>query len=213
MTRLATRDLESRRHPSKEVKVSPRLTVTRATITRALIIGTVVIGAFGGGAIVDRAVIATPAWRELGSATWAAYSRHADLDNGFVVYPVYGIGLTVFTIAAAISYRLDRGAPRPAGPPIYLAALCALGVVATTIKAAPIMLGVPDLDTDSVALQNAFDRFTLWGVYVRGAFGTLALLAGIWALAAYPRARGVDVNDGPANVTVAPAYRDASGNR
>jgi hypothetical protein len=93
----------------------------------------------------------------------------------------------VVAIAAAISYGFDRGAPRPAGPPIHLAALCAIGVIGTTIKAAPIMLGIPDLGDDSAALQNAFDQFTFWGLYVRGAFGTIALLASLWALATYPR--------------------------
>jgi hypothetical protein len=192
--------------------VSAQLSVTRGAITRALIVGTVVIGAFGG-AIVDRAVIATPAWRQLGSATWAAYSRHADLGNGLIVYPIYGIGLAVFAIAAAISYRLDRGAPRQAGPAVYLAAVCAIGVIATTIKAAPIMLGVGERDTDAVALQNAFEQFTLWGIYIRGAFGILALLASIWALAAYPRTRRVRTNDGGADVEVPAIAREGSGNR
>jgi hypothetical protein len=154
-------------------------------ITRPLVIGTVVVGAFGG-AVVDRALVATPAWRHLGAQSWAVFSRHADLGNGLIVYAVYGIGLAVLALAAAVSYRFDRAAQRSAGPPIYLAALGALGVIATTIKAAPIMLGVPDLGTDSVALQNAFDEFTLWGLYIRGAFATLAFVASVWALAVYP---------------------------
>jgi len=153
-------------------------------ITRALLVGSIVIGAFGAP-IVDRALVATPAWRELGPQAWAAYSRHADLGNGLIVYPIYGIGLAVLAVAAAISCRFDCEAPRRAGKPIYLAALCAVGVIATTFMAAPIMLGVPDLENDGAALQDAFDRFTFWGVYFRGALGALALLASIWALAAY----------------------------
>jgi hypothetical protein len=31
-------------------------------------------------------------------------------------------------------------------------------------------------------LQSAFDRFTLWGVYVRGAFFALSFLCTVWAL-------------------------------
>jgi len=158
-------------------------------ITRALIIGSIVVGAFGG-AMVDRAVVGSPAWRQLGPAAWAAYSRHADLGNGTIVYSIYGIGLAVLTIAAAITYRFDRGAPRRAGPPIYLAALGASGVIATTIKAAPIMRGVPDIGANTVALQNAYDQFTFWGLYIRGALGALALLASIWALAVYSYAPG-----------------------
>jgi hypothetical protein len=179
--------------------VSAKLSLRPGAVTRALIIGSVVIGAFGG-AMLDRAIVATPAWRQLGPVAWAAYSRHADLGNGLIVYPIYGIGLAVLTIAAAIVYRLDRAAPRLAGPPVYLAALCAIGVIATTIKAAPIMLGVPDLNANTVALQNAFDQFTFWGVYIRGALGALALLASTWALAVYPRTRRPDIDDGAPNI-------------
>lgn len=157
-------------------------------ITRALVIGTVVVGAFGG-AIIDRAIVATPAWRQLGASAWAAFSRHADLGNGVIVYAIYGVGLVVLAVAAAISYRFDRQAPRSAGFPIYLAAASAIGVIATTVKAAPIMLGVRDLNNDATALQDAFNQFTFWGLYIRGALGALALLASVWALAAYSRAR------------------------
>jgi F0F1-type ATP synthase assembly protein I len=95
------------------------LSVKRAAVTRALIIGSIVVGAFGG-AIVDRAVVATPAWRQLGGAAWASYSRHADLGNGLILYPIYGIGLAALTVGAAITYRLDRGArERPVHPSIW----------------------------------------------------------------------------------------------
>lgn len=163
--------------------------------TRALVIvtlhvdadhGLLVVAAFGG-ATIDRAVVASPAWQRLGPAAWAAYSRHADLGNGRIVYAIYGIGLAAFAIAAAISYRFDRHPPRRAGIPIYLSALAAIGVIATTIKAAPIMLGLPDLDDDVAALHTAFDEFTFWGLYIRGALGALAFLASLWALAAYPQ--------------------------
>ncbi|GAB3423419.1 hypothetical protein [Flindersiella endophytica] len=160
---------------------------SHGTITRALLIGTVVVGSFGA-ATLDRAVVATPAWNQIGAAAWATYSRHADLGNGLIVYPIYGIGLVLLAIAAAISYRLDPDAPRAAGLPVYLAALGALGVVVTTIKAAPFMLSLNQLDAnDPTALQNAFEQFTFWGLYIRGALGALALLASIWALAEHPR--------------------------
>ena len=102
---------------------------SRRLRTRALVIVTVVVATFGG-ATIDRAVVASPAWQRLGPAAWAAYSRHADLGNGRIVYAIYGIGLAAFAIAAAISYRFDRHAPRRAGIPIYLSALAAIGVIA-----------------------------------------------------------------------------------
>jgi hypothetical protein len=90
--------------------------------------------------------------------------------------------LWALIFAAAVSQRLDRSAPRRAGLPIYLAALFSIGAIIATIIAAPIMLGVDSLGDDPGALQAAFDRFTLWGVYIRGAFFALSFLCTVWAL-------------------------------
>jgi hypothetical protein len=160
--------------------------MTNQAWTRRLIIATVLISAFAGE-LIDRALVATPAWNALGPSAWGDYSRHADLGNGLIIYPIYGIGLLSLAVATAVTYRLDRRAPWAAGLPIYLAAVSAVGVMATTVKAAPIMLGVRNLGTDTVALRHAFDQFTFWGVEVRGVFAVLAFLASVWALAVYPR--------------------------
>lgn len=152
--------------------------------TRGLVIATVVVSAFAGE-IVDRSLVATPAWDALGPRAWGDYSLHADLGNGLVIYPIYGLGLLGLALATAVSYRLDRRAPHAAGPPIYLAALFAIGVIATTAKAAPIMLGIRNLGADDTALRQAFDQFTFWGVELRGIFAVLAFLASVWALALY----------------------------
>jgi hypothetical protein len=159
------------------------------TRTRRLVIATVaVLGLIGSE--FDRAVVATPAWQRLGVADWAAFSRHADLGNGLVVYPIVGILPTLLAVAAAISHRLDRDRRRSAGVPIQLTALFMLGVMATTAVAAPIMLGVDDLH-DTASLRHAFETFTLWGVYVRGAFFAAAFVAGLWAVATEADADGV----------------------
>jgi hypothetical protein len=44
------------------------------------------------------------------------------------------------------------------------------------------MLTVGSLGDDPGALQSAFDRFTLWGVYIRGGFFALSFLCTVWAL-------------------------------
>ena len=63
---------------------------SRTSLTGGLIIAaTVVVGLFAS--LLDRAFVATPAWRELGVQAWADYSRHADLHNGLVVYSVGGV--------------------------------------------------------------------------------------------------------------------------
>jgi hypothetical protein len=140
----------------------------------------VVVGGLLAGGAGDRAVVATPAWRHLGPTAWPAYSRHADLGTGLVVYPLIGIGAAVLAVATAISHRFDRSTPHTAAAPIYLAAICQLGVMATTINAAPIMLGVAEPENPS-ALAHAFDQFSLWALTVRGILAFLGFLAATWA--------------------------------
>jgi hypothetical protein len=157
----------------------------RFSLTGGLIVAAVlVIGLFAS--LLDRALVATPAWRELGVQAWADYSRHADLNHGMVIYPVGGILCVLLVFAAALAYRLDRSAPRRAGPPLYLAALAALGAIVTTIVSAPAMLHLGQLsDTDTAALQHAFETFTLWGVYVRGVCFAAMFVCLVWALVTY----------------------------
>jgi hypothetical protein len=156
------------------------------SLTRGLVVAaTVVSGMFGS--LLDRALVATPAWDHLGARAWADYSRYADLGTGNIVYPIGGILLWALVLAAALAYRLDRGAPRAAGPPIYLAALSEIGAIATTIIAAPIMQGVGHLGDDPVALQHAFDQFTFWGVDIRGVFFVLIFLCTVWSLTVISR--------------------------
>lgn len=50
------------------------------------------------------------------------------------------------------------------------------------------MQSVGSLGNDPVALQAAFDRFTLWGVYMRGVFFALTFLCTVWALTITSRA-------------------------
>jgi hypothetical protein len=185
---------------------------SRLTLTGRLIIAaTVVSGLFGS--ILDRAVVATPAWRDLGVHAWADYSRHADLQNGYVVYPIGGILCWALVFAAALAYRLDRSAPRPAGVPIYLAALGAAGAALTTIVAAPVMMHVGQLsDTDTAALHDAFEIFTLWGVYVRGGCFAAIFVCLVWAMVAYFRHQSPALapHRNRGLVTVTPADRDAT---
>jgi hypothetical protein len=153
----------------------------RRSITLGLVVAATVVGGLFSS-LLDRALVATPAWRQLGAQAWAHYSRHADLGTGDIVYPIGGILLWALVFAAAVSQRLDHSAPRSAGLPIYLAALSSIGAIIATIIAAPVMQGVSSLGNEPIALQSAFDRFTLWGVYIRGVFFALSFLCTLWAL-------------------------------
>lgn len=90
----------------------PRISVTGMLIIAA----TMVSGLFSFG--LDRALVAADAWRHIGVLAWADYSRHPDLENGLVVYPIGAILCWALVFVAALAYRLDRSAPRQVGLPI-----------------------------------------------------------------------------------------------
>jgi hypothetical protein len=159
--------------------------MTPRSATRGLLIATTAVGGLMGS-LLDRIVVATPAWQHLGAQAWAAYSRHADLGNGQILYPLGYIGLTVLAVAAAVAVRADHTAPRSAAAPVYLQTLFMITVMALTIKAAPILDSTARLSQAS-ALRQAFSQFTFWGVYLRGAAVILAFLSSVWALAAISR--------------------------
>jgi hypothetical protein len=138
-------------------------------------------GLFGSPLIV-RGFIETPAWQHLGAVAWAHFSRYADLGTGLILYPIFGLISWVIALATAVSYRLDRTANRAAALPVYLAALFSIAAALTTVVAAPIMLGIMNLPEAGTGIQEGFSRFTLWGVYVRGAAFTLSFLSSVWAM-------------------------------
>jgi hypothetical protein len=45
---------------------------------------------------------------KVGPVAWAEFSRHADLGNGLVLYPLEAFGGFLFTLAAAVSFYFDR---------------------------------------------------------------------------------------------------------
>ncbi|MFE3281051.1 hypothetical protein [Nocardia sp. NPDC059239] len=154
----------------------------RLTVAEALVVAIVVVGGLFGS-LLDRALVATPAWRDLGVVAWADYSRHADLGPGDVVYPVGGILWWGLVFAAVIACRRDRSVSRAVRVPLYLTVVAVLGAIISTVIAAPTMQHVGTVaDTDTAALQRAFDTFTVWGVYVRGICFAAGFLCSVWAL-------------------------------
>jgi len=153
-------------------------------LTLIFIVAALLLG--GLGASFGRTLIENPAWRQVGVEAWAAFSRAADLGNGKIIYPIEGIGSTLLIVAAAISFRLSANRPRSAAIPIYTALLMKIGVLLVTTQAAPIMLSVPRIANDPVALQRAFDGFARWGD-LRAVFVALGYCADVWALIALLR--------------------------
>ena len=82
----------------------------RTSITFGLVVAATVVGGLFGS-LLDRALVATPAWRHLGVQAWVDYSRHADLGPGKIAYPIGAILLWALIFAAAVSNNRDRSAP------------------------------------------------------------------------------------------------------
>ncbi len=138
-------------------------------------------GGLLAGANVDRAFVATHAWREVGVVGWAAFSRQADLGNGLFLYPGEALLGAVLICAASAGCVVDRVRGSLAIPVFAAAVLSMLGL-ALTLKAAPIMLGIKDL-IDPAALKTAFEAFHRWG-NLRGICQVMAFAAEVWALSA-----------------------------
>ena len=78
--------------------------------TRLLLAAATFVSGILAGGVVDRVIVGGPAWHKLGAEVWAAYSRHADLGNGLVAYPVQAIGGALLIVSAAASNYFDRDA-------------------------------------------------------------------------------------------------------
>src|SRR5207253_572007 len=153
-------------------------------LTRRLVVGATAVDSFLAGANINRAIVEMPAWQRTGPQAWAAFSRHADLGpDGMIPYPLDAFSGALLSIAAVISFRRDRTAPRSASVPLYAAALMTIAGLLATIKAAPIMLSVRHLDDNTAALHQALDGFQFWGG-IRGLFQVLAFVANLWSLVA-----------------------------
>jgi hypothetical protein len=135
---------------------------------------------------LNRTLVEMPAWRVVGPQAWAAFSRHADLGAGHTIYPILGIGGMLLSVAAAIVFHFSPRRPLAAAIPIYGWACANIGVMVLTIFAAPIMLNVPGLGDDPVALARVFAGFAYWDG-IRAVVGTVGDCAAIWALVALLR--------------------------
>jgi len=145
--------------------------------SRALATAATAFGGLLAGATADRWIVQIPALHELGLATWSDYSRHADLSlRGFAFYPAVGIGHAILTVATAI---VADGKMRT---PARVAAILALGGMATTLKAAPFMLSVLHLGNNPRELEMARRGFEFWSA-IRAACQVGAFAANVLTLA------------------------------
>jgi hypothetical protein len=97
-----------------------------------------------------------------------------------LLYPIEAFAGAFLTVAAAASHYFDRIARPAFAIPLCAAIVFSWCGLLLTIKAAPIMLGINEVN-DPAALQAAFDGFRFWG-NIRGASQVLAFAALMWAL-------------------------------
>lgn len=149
--------------------------------TRGLIVSATVFNAILAGTSLDRVVVQMPAWHVVGVASWAAYSRHADLGNGLLLYPTVAVAGCILSVAAAMGYARSH-TPRQSGSmsEYFAAVLTILGLL-LTMKAAPFMLSLRSVGADPIAVRQAFDGFEWWG-NLRAFVQVAAFAANLWSL-------------------------------
>jgi len=145
----------------------------------ALLLMTFIQG-LAAGICFDVATVKLPTRHRIGAAAYANFARGNDLGNGLKVYPPLVVGggvmLIVLTVVAcangytAILY------------PLYAASLSAVGYLAATAKAAPIMWSLRTAQDEEQVVKQKLDRFAFWHIW-RTAFQLLAFGALLWALA------------------------------
>lgn len=151
------------------------------TTTAILAILAVATGGPAAGFTLDRSIVALPAWHRVGVQAWAAFSRHADLGNGLVLYPIIGVSTWLLSMTTAVSYAIESG-PAAAATPVYLAAALALLPALATSRAAPSMLRIRHAQ-EPAELETSLTRFTRWN-HIRAITQTGAFATNLWALIA-----------------------------
>jgi len=158
-----------------------------------LTVAAAVVNGLLAGGNVDRALVAMPAWREVGLSHWADFSRHADLGRGQLIYPAMAIGGTLFSLSAAILFGWLHGRPHGALWLVVAGATLMIVSLPISFKAAPFMLSLRHInDSETVALSRAFDGFEFWG-REQGILHVLAFGANLGAMIALTRAQPVAV--------------------
>lgn len=127
------------------------------------------------GICLDVAVVKLPTRRRIGVVAYAQFARGNDLGNGLKLYPYLVVGggalLMVLTVVAHLT-----GQPERVRYPLFAAALAAVGYLASTAKAAPIMWSLKSTPDDARVLGEKLDRFAFWNAW-RTAFQLVAFAA------------------------------------
>jgi|SRR5438552_15652680 len=92
---------------------------------KGLAFGAALFGGLQAGATANRAFVLLAAWERLGVIPWVNFTRAENVGVGALFYPVLGLAALLFTVSAAIAFRLDRTAPSAARAAfLYTQRLC-----------------------------------------------------------------------------------------
>lgn len=132
-------------------------------MTVAVLLMTFVQG-LAAGICFDVAMVKLPTRRRIGAVAYAHFARGNDLGNGLKVYPYLVVGGGALLVALAIVAHLTAQ-PESLTYPLSVAALAALGYLAATAKAAPIMWSLKTTPDDPRVLEEKLDRFAFWNAW------------------------------------------------
>jgi hypothetical protein len=126
-----------------------------SSATKGLAFGAVLFGGLQAGVTANRAFVLLPAWERLGVISWANFTRAENVGGGALFYPVLGLAALLFTVFAAIVFRLDRTARGSRRFPAYAAALLAIVWAAVTRELIlPAMFALRDAGSGAAPLQQ-----------------------------------------------------------
>jgi hypothetical protein len=129
-------------------------------MTLAVLLMTFVQG-LAAGVCFDVATVKLPTRRRIGPVAYAQFARGNDLGNGLKVYPYLVVGGGALLIALTVAAHFTAQ-PESLRHPLYVAALAAVGYLAATAKAAPIMWSLRTTPDDPRVLEAKLDRFAFW---------------------------------------------------
>jgi hypothetical protein len=95
-------------------------------VAQDLLLAATVSSCIACGATFDQTFKQLPARHRIGTTTYSAYIRAADLRNGLIWYPIIGISTTLLAITAVVTGLLDH----PTATRTVALAMMALGTVA-----------------------------------------------------------------------------------
>src|SRR5438552_18413771 len=126
-----------------------------------LVTGTLFSGLLAGGNL-DRLFVGMPAWSEMGAQAWAAFSQHADLKAGLILYPLEALLSAGLIPAATASYLLERRSRVTLTMALLLASISVIAGLVLTAEAAPVMLTLRR-HPSAEELPRLFALFRFWG--------------------------------------------------